>query len=82
MTNPLTRANPYIGARHSDIVKDQAAVYALKKQFKALRDTAHATIMSMEYEIDGVTDFDGLLQDAWSDTFAIAEAALEEALGQ
>jgi hypothetical protein len=62
--------------------RDAAIAVRLKQRFAAFRDAHWAAWKALEYDHDALADFDGLLRDAWSDTWALVEADTAEAAGR
>ena len=78
----LVRPNVYLGAPLRYVERDAAIAARLKQRFAALREAHWAAWKALEYDHDALADFDGLLRDAWSDSWALVEADTSEAAGR
>ena len=75
----LVRPNIYLGASRRIAERDAAITSALKDKFTVLLEAHYAAWKALEYDHDALADFEGLLRDAWSDTWALVDADTADA---
>ena len=77
----LARPNTYLGASRRYADHDAAISAALKDKFTVFIEAHYAAWKALEYDHDALADFEGLLRDAWSDSWALVDADTAEAAG-